>query len=196
MYVSAPKMVRNTATFLCSSSFEIKFDHSYHHILYQNVRSNQMYLTPYLMLTFFLVVIIVQIILSITVCSLYPLQRLMFYLRHHFLRKHKLSYNVYGFSSILLLRSLQRVYPFVFPSPSAERVHWMSYTIILYIFDFSVWGYIETRACDCQYPKIGDLKAAITNQWAEMSESYVKALYSTLRPRIEAVIAADGDYID
>ena len=61
--------------------------------------------------------------------------------------------------------------------------------------DFSIWAYVQARACAVQH-NIDSLKAAIIKEWNNLSQDYIKTVCSQFRPRIEAVIKASGGYID
>jgi len=62
--------------------------------------------------------------------------------------------------------------------------------------DFSIWANIQSKACNCQHPNLDSLKAAVEEHWNNMSDDYITKVCSKFRPRIEAVIAAEGSYID
>jgi hypothetical protein len=62
--------------------------------------------------------------------------------------------------------------------------------------DFSIWSYIQTRACNKKHSTIEALKKSIRREWAQMPEAYIRKVCSRFRPRIEAVIAAEGGHIE
>jgi inhibitor of nuclear factor kappa-B kinase subunit alpha len=62
--------------------------------------------------------------------------------------------------------------------------------------DFSIWAYVQSKACAQQHPNIDSLKDAVAKEWNNMEEGFIRTVCSRFRPRIEAVIKADGGYID
>lgn len=62
--------------------------------------------------------------------------------------------------------------------------------------DFSVWAYVQAKAGKRQHPNLEAMKLSVTKVWNGMSPDYIKKTCSKFRPRIEAVIEADGGYID
>jgi len=62
--------------------------------------------------------------------------------------------------------------------------------------DFSIWAYVQAKACKSQHPNLEAMRIAVSKVWNNMSSSYIKKTCSKFRPRIEAVIEAEGGYID
>lgn len=62
--------------------------------------------------------------------------------------------------------------------------------------DFSIWAYVQSRACARQHANLDALKVDIVKAWTDMDEDYIRTTCSSFRPRVEAVIAAEGGYID
>jgi hypothetical protein len=62
--------------------------------------------------------------------------------------------------------------------------------------DFSIWAYIQSKACNCQHPNLESLKVAVEEHWNNMVEDYIMKVCSKFRPRIKAVIEAEGSYIN
>jgi inhibitor of nuclear factor kappa-B kinase subunit alpha len=62
--------------------------------------------------------------------------------------------------------------------------------------DFSIWAYVQARACAHQHSNIESLKESVSKEWSKMPASYIRTVCSKFRPRIEAVIEAGGGYID
>ena len=54
----------------------------------------------------------------------------------------------------------------------------------------------ESRACATSPPNVDSLKASVELEWANMSGNYIRKVCSKFRPRIEAVIASDGNYME
>jgi inhibitor of nuclear factor kappa-B kinase subunit alpha len=62
--------------------------------------------------------------------------------------------------------------------------------------DFSVWDWVARRACKTPHPNLESLKAAIMAAWSEMSPDYIRATCQRFRPRLEAVVRAEGGHIE
>jgi transposase len=62
--------------------------------------------------------------------------------------------------------------------------------------DFSIWANVQAKVNVKQHPNTEALKASINKVWADMSGDEIRTICSRFRPRVEAVIAAEGGYID
>ena len=62
--------------------------------------------------------------------------------------------------------------------------------------DFSIWANVQAEVNLKQHPNTEALKASINKVWANMSGDEIKNICSRFRPRVEAVIAVEGGYID
>ena len=62
--------------------------------------------------------------------------------------------------------------------------------------DFSVWARVEVEACSEGHPNLISLKAKINEAWDALSQEYIRNVCASFRRRVEAVIHADGDYIE
>jgi len=62
--------------------------------------------------------------------------------------------------------------------------------------DFSIWAYVQAKSCDQQHPNLDHLKASVTEVWNNLSVTYIRNFCKRFRPRVEAVVAAEGGYID
>ena len=62
--------------------------------------------------------------------------------------------------------------------------------------DFSIWAYVQAKSCDQQHPNLDHLKAAVADVWNNLSVTYIRNVCKRFRPRVEAVVAAEGGYID
>ena len=61
--------------------------------------------------------------------------------------------------------------------------------------DFFWWGAIESETNRTSHPNVDSLKASISKVWATYPADVIVKACATFRPRIEAVIAADGGHI-
>ncbi|QQP40579.1 Putative transposable element [Caligus rogercresseyi] len=62
--------------------------------------------------------------------------------------------------------------------------------------DYSFWVQVESKACTVRHPNVEALKTAVNEEWNRMTTDYIKRTCSTFRKRIEAIIAANGGYIE
>ena len=62
--------------------------------------------------------------------------------------------------------------------------------------DYAIWGEIERKACATPHPNVASLKAAVEKEWMEMSEAYVIKSCKAFRPRLEAMLAANGGHFE
>ena len=62
--------------------------------------------------------------------------------------------------------------------------------------DFSIWASVQAKACDRQHPNLDSLRASVAKAWADLSADSIRTVCSRFRARLEAVINANGGYID
>ena len=62
--------------------------------------------------------------------------------------------------------------------------------------DFSIWARLEAEACKVAHPNLESLKSAIRRSWHNMDSDYIQRACGAFRPRVERVIAAEGDFIE
>jgi transposase len=62
--------------------------------------------------------------------------------------------------------------------------------------DFFWWGAIESKCNATPHPNVDSLKASIAKVWAEYPDVSIQRAFTSLRPRLEAVIAAKGGHIE
>ena len=58
--------------------------------------------------------------------------------------------------------------------------------------DFSIWNYIEERACNIPHNSMDSLKVSVEREWAAMSKDYIRDCCSGFRCHVEAMITAEG----
>jgi len=73
---------------------------------------------------------------------------------------------------------------------------WPSSSPDLNPLDFAVWGVMDRNARATSHPNVDSLKTAIVESWGNISENFIKKSCKAFRPRLEAVIAADGGHIE
>ncbi len=62
--------------------------------------------------------------------------------------------------------------------------------------DSGIWGAIEAKVGKVPYLSVGTMKAAVDEEWANMSEDFVKRVGAAFRPRLEKCIAANGGHFE
>ena len=62
--------------------------------------------------------------------------------------------------------------------------------------NYGIWGAVEVKACATPHKSVSDLKAAVEKEWAEMSKDYVRKVCTAFRPRLEAMVAAEGRHFE
>jgi hypothetical protein len=55
---------------------------------------------------------------------------------------------------------------------------------------------LEAKECATPQRNLKDLRASITQVWEELSEDYIVKKCRAFRPRIEAMLAANGKHIE
>ncbi len=80
--------------------------------------------------------------------------------------------------------------------PFWDQSKWLPYSPDVNPLDFSVWWHVESRACPICHPNVEALKQSVDEHWNAMTPNYICKTCSTFRTRIEAIIAADGGYIE
>ena len=77
-----------------------------------------------------------------------------------------------------------------------EKTMWPASSPDLNPLDFSIWSKIQAEACATSHPNLESLKASIRSAWANMSSAYLVRTCKAFRPRVEAVIKAQGGHIE
>ncbi|QQP48705.1 Uncharacterized protein FKW44_009100, partial [Caligus rogercresseyi] len=62
--------------------------------------------------------------------------------------------------------------------------------------DYGIWGVVERKACSIPHASVDALKAAVEKEWAEMSVDFIVKTCKPFRPRIEAMLKANGGYFE
>jgi len=62
--------------------------------------------------------------------------------------------------------------------------------------DYAVWGIVERRACATPHRNVADLKIAVEQEWANMSDDFLVKTCRSFRPRLEAMLDRGGNYIE
>ena len=62
--------------------------------------------------------------------------------------------------------------------------------------DYSIWSYLQEKACNKTHSSVTALKRSILAAWDSMSDEYIRKVCSTFRRRVQAVVDADGGFIE
>lgn len=55
---------------------------------------------------------------------------------------------------------------------------------------------MERKACAAPHPNVDSLKASVEEEWANMTGEFIMKTCKAFRPRIEAMIEAEGDHFE
>ena len=70
---------------------------------------------------------------------------------------------------------------------------WPPYSPDLNPLDYSVWGYVESRACANPHPNTSALQKAVEKAWSELlTEEYVRKTCAVFWDRVQRMIDAKG----
>ena len=69
---------------------------------------------------------------------------------------------------------------------------WPSNSCNLNPLDYSLWTYVESKACSVNHSSVASMKSAVEEEWNNMPRSYVKTTCARFRRRVEAMVAAKG----
>lgn len=73
---------------------------------------------------------------------------------------------------------------------------WPPYSPDANPLDFSFWLHVEARACSICHPNVDALKAAVNKHWDGMDPDYIIKVCKAFGKHLEAIIMADGGYIE
>ena len=73
---------------------------------------------------------------------------------------------------------------------------WPPYSPDANPLDYTFWVHVASKACTVRHKNINALKAAVSGHWDNMSEEYIRKGCKAFRGRLEAIIAANGGYIN
>jgi len=73
---------------------------------------------------------------------------------------------------------------------------WPPYSPDANPLDFSFWVHVESKACSIRHANVEAMKASVNEHWDAMSEDFIRSTCRAFRRRIEAIIGANGGYID
>jgi RecA-family ATPase len=73
---------------------------------------------------------------------------------------------------------------------------WPPYSPDANPLDYAFWPHVEAKACSIRHLNTNALKNAVNEEWDNLEEAYVINVCKAFRKRLEAIIAADGGYIE
>ncbi|QQP36751.1 Uncharacterized protein FKW44_021944, partial [Caligus rogercresseyi] len=62
--------------------------------------------------------------------------------------------------------------------------------------DYGIWGVMERKTCSISHASVHALKAVVEKEWAEMSVDFIGKTCKAFRPRIEAMLKANGGHFE
>ena len=62
--------------------------------------------------------------------------------------------------------------------------------------DYGVWGIVESKACATPHASVDVLKASVEKEWEGMEEEYLVRVCKAFRPRLEAMLEAEGGHFE
>ena len=62
--------------------------------------------------------------------------------------------------------------------------------------DYGIWGNVERKAYARPHPSVDAMKADVDEEWANMSEDFIRRTCSAFRPRLELMLEAQGGHFE
>ncbi|QQP36693.1 Putative transposable element [Caligus rogercresseyi] len=62
--------------------------------------------------------------------------------------------------------------------------------------DYAFWPHVQSKACTLRHANVEAMKAFVNEHWTSMSMEYITKTCQAFRRRLEAIVMADGGYID
>ena len=66
----------------------------------------------------------------------------------------------------------------------------------LNVMDFAIWGILARKACEKPLSNVESLKRSLKKAWADLDEETIRNCCATAHKRLEAVVEAEGGYIE
>ncbi|QQP35330.1 Putative transposable element [Caligus rogercresseyi] len=73
---------------------------------------------------------------------------------------------------------------------------WPPYSPDANRLDYAFWPHIQSKACTLRHANVEAMKASVNEHWTSMSKEYITKTCQAFRRRLEAIVIADGGYID
>ena len=62
--------------------------------------------------------------------------------------------------------------------------------------DFAIWGILARKACEKPHSNVESLKRSLKKAWADLDEETIRNCCANAHKRLEAVVEAEGGYIE
>ncbi|QQP37062.1 Putative transposable element [Caligus rogercresseyi] len=62
--------------------------------------------------------------------------------------------------------------------------------------NYAFWPHVQSKACTLRHANVEAMKASVNEHWTSMLKEYITKTCQAFRRRFEAILIADGDYID
>ena len=76
------------------------------------------------------------------------------------------------------------------------KIYWPPCSPDLNVMDFAIWGMLAQRAFSVWHKDLDSLKRSLQKEWLEISEEIIHASCLNTVKRLEAVVEANGGYIE
>ncbi|QQP49857.1 Putative transposable element [Caligus rogercresseyi] len=73
---------------------------------------------------------------------------------------------------------------------------WLPYSPVTNPLDYPFWPHVQSKACTLPHANVEAMKASVNEHWTSMSKEYITTTCQAFRRRLEAIVIADGGYID
>ena len=76
------------------------------------------------------------------------------------------------------------------------KIYWPPCSPDLNVMDFAIWGMLAQKACSVCHNNLDSLKRSLQTSWDEISPEIIRASCLNATKRLEAVVEAEGGYIE
>ena len=76
------------------------------------------------------------------------------------------------------------------------KSYWPPCSPDLNVMDFAIWGMLAQKACSVCHNNLDSLKRSLQTSWDEISPEIIRASCLNATKRLEAVVEAEGGYIE
>ncbi|QQP56069.1 Putative transposable element [Caligus rogercresseyi] len=74
--------------------------------------------------------------------------------------------------------------------------NWLKKHVERQPLDYAFWPHVQSKACTLRHANVEAMKASVNEHWTSMSKEYITKTCQAFRRRLEAIVIADGGYID
>ena len=77
-----------------------------------------------------------------------------------------------------------------------KKDFWPPQSLDLNPLDYSIWAYIQSKACKTRHTNTEELKRSVNRAWTQMNKTYVQEVCKSFRKRLCQVIEKNGSHIE